>query len=172
MLRRPAAFRRTRAAAARPTATTPERLTSRFHGRSSKAARIYARRITADATGRQRDTQSRSILPPVILAFDASGEKPLMHHKQESVVMLSSILPDKWPFLATPPRKTRGLRSCASLLGATMLMSLSGPGTTPATAQQPPQKPNILFIMGDDIGWMQPGIYHRGLMVGETPNLH
>ena len=33
------------------------------------------------------------------------------------------------------------------------------------------QKPNILFIMGDDIGWMQPGIYHRGLMVGETPNI-
>jgi arylsulfatase A-like enzyme len=42
---------------------------------------------------------------------------------------------------------------------------------TPATAQQPSQKPNILFIMGDDIGWMQPSIYHRGLMVGETPNI-
>ena len=25
--------------------------------------------------------------------------------------------------------------------------------------------------MGDDIGWMQPRIYHRGLMVGETPNI-
>ena len=40
----------------------------------------------------------------------------------------------------------------------------------PAQAQQA-QKPNILFIMGDDIGWMQPSIYHRGLMVGETPNI-
>jgi len=40
----------------------------------------------------------------------------------------------------------------------------------PANAQQG-QKPNILFIMGDDIGWMQPSIYHRGLMVGETPNI-
>ena len=39
----------------------------------------------------------------------------------------------------------------------------------PAFAQQ--EKPNILFIMGDDIGWMQPSIYHRGLMVGETPNI-
>jgi arylsulfatase len=29
-----------------------------------------------------------------------------------------------------------------------------------ASAQQQ-QKPNILFIMGDDIGWMQPRIYHR-----------
>src|SRR5262252_7853201 len=37
--------------------------------------------------------------------------------------------------------------------------------------QQQQQKPNILFIMGDDIGWMQPSIYHRGLMVGETPNI-
>ena len=30
---------------------------------------------------------------------------------------------------------------------------------------------NILFIMGDDIGLYQPSIYHRGLMVGETPNI-
>jgi arylsulfatase len=40
-----------------------------------------------------------------------------------------------------------------------------------AFAQAATQKPNILFIMGDDIGWMQPSIYHRGLMVGETPNI-
>jgi Sulfatase len=41
-----------------------------------------------------------------------------------------------------------------------------------ATAQtSSDRKPNILFIMGDDIGWMQPSIYHRGLMVGETPNI-
>jgi len=40
----------------------------------------------------------------------------------------------------------------------------------PALAQSQ-TKPNILFIMGDDIGWMQPSIYHQGLMVGETPNI-
>jgi hypothetical protein len=40
--------------------------------------------------------------------------------------------------------------------------------STPASAQQQ-QKPNIFFIMGDDIGCMQPSIYHQGLMVGETP---
>ncbi|UGX99110.1 arylsulfatase [Bradyrhizobium barranii subsp. barranii] len=49
-------------------------------------------------------------------------------------------------------------------------MSLFGAASTPATAQ-PAQKPNILFIMGDDIGLYQPSIYHRGLMVGETPNI-
>ena len=40
----------------------------------------------------------------------------------------------------------------------------------PANAQQG-NKPDILFIMGDDIGIMQPSKYHRGLMVGETPNI-
>ncbi|MVT68189.1 sulfatase-like hydrolase/transferase [Bradyrhizobium pachyrhizi] len=53
-------------------------------------------------------------------------------------------------------------------------MSLTGLTSMPAAAQQQQQqqqKPNILFIMGDDIGWMQPSIYHRGLMVGETPNI-
>jgi hypothetical protein len=39
----------------------------------------------------------------------------------------------------------------------------------PATAAD--KKPNIMFIMADDIGFMQPSIYHRGLMVGETPNI-
>jgi len=39
----------------------------------------------------------------------------------------------------------------------------------PAAAQA--AKPNIIFIMGDDIGWMQPSAYHRGVMVGETPNI-
>src|SRR5262249_31541503 len=46
---------------------------------------------------------------------------------------------------------------------------LDGSESTSIAQQQ--QKPNILFIMGDDIGWMQPHIYHRGLMVGETPNI-
>jgi arylsulfatase len=44
-------------------------------------------------------------------------------------------------------------------------------GAPQATQTQAEKKPNILFIMGDDIGWMQPSIYHRGLMVGETPNI-
>src|SRR5438132_9764244 len=38
-------------------------------------------------------------------------------------------------------------------------------------SQAQDKKPNILFIMGDDIGWMQPSCYHRGLMIGETPNI-
>ena len=55
------------------------------------------------------------------------------------------------------------------LLGLMALLTVVMASSAPATAQQ--QKPNIVFIMGDDIGWMQPSIYHRGLMVGETPNI-
>jgi arylsulfatase len=56
-----------------------------------------------------------------------------------------------------------------ALLGLFALFGIMTMASGPAAAQQ--QKPNILFIMGDDIGWMQPSIYHRGLMVGETPNI-
>ncbi len=52
-----------------------------------------------------------------------------------------------------------------------LLALLVGLGANLALGQAPAKKPNILFIMGDDIGWMQPSIYHRGLMVGETPNI-
>jgi arylsulfatase A-like enzyme len=40
----------------------------------------------------------------------------------------------------------------------------------PASAQQQ-QKPNIVVIMGDDIGMWNIGAYHRGMMAGRTPNL-
>jgi arylsulfatase len=33
------------------------------------------------------------------------------------------------------------------------------------------QKPNIVFIMGDDVGWFNIGAYHQGMMAGRTPNL-
>src|SRR5438094_9854776 len=32
-------------------------------------------------------------------------------------------------------------------------------------------KPNIVFIMGDDVGMWNSGAYHRGMMAGRTPNL-
>jgi arylsulfatase A-like enzyme len=37
--------------------------------------------------------------------------------------------------------------------------------------QEIPKKPNIIFIMGDDIGWLNIGAYNQGLMSGKTPNL-
>ena len=41
----------------------------------------------------------------------------------------------------------------------------------PADAQTTGKKPNILVIMGDDVGWFNIGAYHRGIMSGKTPNL-
>ncbi len=55
--------------------------------------------------------------------------------------------------------------TAAAALPATSALAQNG-----AESRRSP-KPNIMFIMGDDIGWMQPSIYHRGLMVGETPNI-
>jgi hypothetical protein len=37
--------------------------------------------------------------------------------------------------------------------------------------QKAGKQPNILFIMGDDIGMWNIGAYHRGLMAGRTPNI-
>jgi Sulfatase len=41
----------------------------------------------------------------------------------------------------------------------------------PSFALQQKGKPNIVFIMGDDIGWFNVGAYHQGMMAGRTPNL-
>src|SRR5258707_11108585 len=57
------------------------------------------------------------------------------------------------------------------LVSSVALAALSLPPFNLPSFAQAPAKPNILFIMGDDIGIMQPSIYHRGLMVGETPNI-
>jgi arylsulfatase A-like enzyme len=42
--------------------------------------------------------------------------------------------------------------------------------SAPASAQQQ-QRPNIIMIMGDDIGIWNIGTYNRGMMAGRTPNL-
>jgi arylsulfatase len=49
----------------------------------------------------------------------------------------------------------------------TSALTLAGP----AAAQVPPKQPNILVIMGDDVGWFNIGAYHQGIMSGKTPNL-
>src|SRR5579862_2394859 len=33
------------------------------------------------------------------------------------------------------------------------------------------KQPNIIVIMGDDIGWSNIGVYNQGIMAGRTPNL-
>jgi arylsulfatase A-like enzyme len=58
--------------------------------------------------------------------------------------------------------------SALSAVGLTSSAQAQQPATPPAAAGQ---KPNIVVVMGDDIGWFNIGAYHRGMMSGRTPNL-
>ena len=64
-------------------------------------------------------------------------------------------------------------RTLNSIRGAMLLIAIAllSIVVVPATAQAQQQRPNILFIMGDDIGWFNIGAYHQGIMSGKTPNL-
>ncbi len=87
---------------------------------------------------------------------------------------------DKRPHSGKPESGAEPARR-ALLRGVAFLFALIALGTVPVQAGAPepaaPQaapagsKPNILFIMGDDIGWFNIGAYHRGMMAGKTPNL-
>src|SRR6267143_6549644 len=82
------------------------------------------------------------------------------------------------------PQSSGGMKRRDLLLSSSSLVAasaLSAVGlTSPAQAQQPTtapapaaagQRPNIVFIMGDDIGWFNIGAYHQGIMASRTPNL-
>jgi arylsulfatase A-like enzyme len=83
---------------------------------------------------------------------------------------------DRRPEAADPVVSRRSV-----LLGGTALAAASAIGTggsvqiaqaqetAPDTSTNRP--PNIICIMGDDIGWFNLGAYHRGIMAGRTPNL-
>src|SRR5260221_7042395 len=58
--------------------------------------------------------------------------------------------------------------SAPSAAGLTSSAQAQQPATAPAAAGQ---RPNIVVIMGDDIGMWNIGAYHRGMMAGRTPNL-
>lgn len=55
-------------------------------------------------------------------------------------------------------------------LAVAALLAVLGLAATPRASAQT-KKPNILVIMGDDVGWFNIGAYHRGIMSGKTPNL-
>ena len=60
-----------------------------------------------------------------------------------------------------------GRRSVTVMMVLTLAVVLASTGVAAAQG-----KPNILFIMGDDIGIWNIGAYHRGMMAGRTPNLN
>lgn len=68
-----------------------------------------------------------------------------------------------------PPRKfiQKSTLTCLGLLTIASISAQPEAPTTP-TSQSPP---NIIVIMGDDVGWFNIGAYNRGIMAGKTPNL-
>jgi arylsulfatase A-like enzyme len=75
--------------------------------------------------------------------------------------------------------RNRALNRRNILLAGTTLAAASaiasGNSIQIAQAQQPAtpsgRKPNVVVIMGDDIGYWNIGAYHQGMMAGRTPNL-
>jgi arylsulfatase len=55
---------------------------------------------------------------------------------------------------------------CATAIAIVATLAADAP-----IAAQQAKKPNIVFIMGDDVGWFNVGPYHQGIMSGKTPNL-
>ena len=63
---------------------------------------------------------------------------------------------------------------CASDARPAILLAqarVKKPAAAAPAASAPAKQPNIIFIMGDDIGWFNIGAYHQGIMAGRTPNL-
>lgn len=54
------------------------------------------------------------------------------------------------------------------MIRSLMLLLLA---TATIQAAEEKKQPNILVIMGDDVGWFNIGAYHQGIMSGKTPNL-
>ena len=52
------------------------------------------------------------------------------------------------------------------------ILTTAGNASAQSPAPSPGKKPNILVIMGDDIGWYNPSIYNRGDMGYATKWLH
>jgi arylsulfatase A-like enzyme len=65
--------------------------------------------------------------------------------------------------------KQRFLAALAVVLALALAAGLIGPAAAQEKGKD--KKPNILFIMGDDVGWFNIGAYHQGIMSGKTPNL-
>ncbi|HEV3303467.1 MAG TPA: sulfatase-like hydrolase/transferase, partial [Planctomycetaceae bacterium] len=107
---------------------------------------------------------------------DASPSQPRVADKVEGPALRPPVGPQhvgaQQPVVAQSGHTVKASAGTHCAIGSAkgQLVALAN---NAAVQEQPAsgKKPNILFIMGDDIGWMQPSCYHRGLMVGETPNI-
>ena len=78
------------------------------------------------------------------------------------------------PSVDVKVEKDTGPSCCTDGLTKGQLVAMADPRVQTAVTRaetQTGKKPNIVFIMGDDVGWFNIGAYHRGIMSGKTPNL-
>ena len=69
------------------------------------------------------------------------------------------------------PNRRDILLAGGSALAVSAVASAIATSTVTSAKAQAGAKPNIVVIMGDDIGIWNIGAYHRGMMAGRTPNL-
>jgi len=129
-----------------------------------------------------------------MLLLTQSGHRRKYHFLTHAVVILQKIDPviallSGLPLPATNNKHLEGGErpACCVIGGARMKFSIADKlkswthaallavvallcALSIANAQQG-QRPNIVFIMGDDIGWANIGVYNQGIMAGRTPNL-
>jgi len=96
-----------------------------------------------------RQSSSNFIVPLLLPGFALCNSNQITNNKQKNQNMKRNPL-------------TNGL---SLLIATAALFSVVAP------AQAADKKPNIVFIMGDDVGWFNVGPYNRGIMSGKTPNL-
>jgi arylsulfatase A-like enzyme len=72
------------------------------------------------------------------------------------------------PLVSPAIREIQGV-DCSEGLNNSLFLARAETAAATTTAQE--RKPNIVVIMGDDVGWFNIGAYHRGVMAGRTPNL-
>ena len=70
-----------------------------------------------------------------------------------------------------PNNKKPKMKLNLSYNGLSLLMATAALFGAVVPAQAADKKPNIVVIMGDDIGWFNVEPYHQGIMSGKTPNL-
>src|SRR6516225_678436 len=81
------------------------------------------------------------------------------HHDQHSIDRRNLLL------------GTSTLVAAATLTSAALAQGQKAAPAAPTAAASLGRKPNILFIMGDDIGWFNVGAYNMGIMGYRTPNI-
>jgi Sulfatase len=91
----------------------------------------------------------------------------LSSHGSVKIVRHKSIA--AWRVFCRAPNKAAGSNSM--LKRSILALAVCGFWLISGETHAQEQKPNIVFIMGDDIGMWNIGAYHRGLMAGRTPNI-